>query len=107
MISDHILTELANTLANPYFQQRLTPQQSAGTIVLLQSDAIITPITKAVHGVATHAEDDMVLATAVSGQADVLVTGDKQLQRVGKYQGVTILSPLAFLDVLTQQEVAA
>jgi hypothetical protein len=30
------------------------------------------------------------------------VTGDKQLQRVGKCQAVTIMSPLAFLDLLRE-----
>ena len=40
------------------------------------------------------------LATAVSAQADYLVTGDIQLQKLGTYGGVTILSPRAFLDLL-------
>ncbi len=44
--------------------------------------------------------DDLILATAMSSQADYLVTGDKQLQDLGTYQGVTILSPRAFLDLL-------
>ena len=43
------------------------------------------PITAHVQGVATHAEDDLVLATAESAQADYLITGDKKLQRLGTY----------------------
>ncbi len=103
MVSEHILSELASTLANPYFRHQLTPQQRAGTIALFRSDALVTPLTTVVHGVATHPEDDFVLATAVSGHADFLVTGDKKLQQVGRYQDVTIVSPVQFLDVLTQQ----
>lgn len=41
------------------------------------------------------------LATALSGQAAYLVTGDAQLQRLEAYEGITILSPREFLDVLT------
>ena len=56
-----------------------------------------------VRGVATHPEDDLVLATAVSGQVDYLVTGDRQILRLGMYEGVTIISPAAFLDILHAQ----
>jgi putative PIN family toxin of toxin-antitoxin system len=80
IVSEHILAELANTLANPYFHKRLSLKQRGAALALLQSEAGITPITVIVHSVATHAEDDVVLATAVSAQANYLVTGDKKLQ---------------------------
>jgi uncharacterized protein len=58
------------------------------------------PITATVHGVASHAEDDLILATAVSAEADYLVTGDHKLQELQAYEGVLIVSPRQFLDVL-------
>ncbi len=103
VLSEPILTELAQTLGKPYFRKYLSSEQIAADIALLRREAIITPITHMVHGVATHPEDDVILATAVSGDADYLVTGDKQLQKVGNYQGVAIVSPLAFLDLLKRQ----
>ena len=66
----------------------------------LENDAELTTLTVTVHGVATHTEDDLVLATAISGYADYLVTWDRQLQDLSAYQGVAILSPRAFLKVL-------
>jgi predicted nucleic acid-binding protein len=60
---------------------------------------IVVPSTT-VAGVAPHPEDDLVLAAAVTAEADFLVTGDKRFLAVGSYAGVTILSPRAFLDVL-------
>jgi predicted nucleic acid-binding protein len=56
-----------------------------------------------VHEVTTHQEDDLILATAVSAKADYLVTGDSKLQQVGTYQGVAILSPRRFLEILMQE----
>jgi predicted nucleic acid-binding protein len=47
--------------------------------------------------------DDVVLATAVSAHADYLVTGDTGLLHVGNYEGVQILSPRAFLDLLCDE----
>jgi hypothetical protein len=60
-----------------------------------------SPITVSVAGTATHPEDDLILATALSVGVDYLVTGDSKLQRLRSYQGVTILSPRAFLEALT------
>jgi predicted nucleic acid-binding protein len=58
-------------------------------------------LTIPVIGVATHPEDDLVLSTALSGNATMLCTRDKQLLRLRSYQTVDILSPgelLALLD---------
>ncbi len=103
VVSEHILTELARTLHDPYFARRLTAEQIAGALALLHSDTMATEITAEVHGVATHPEDDLTLATAVSGKTDYLVTGDKKLQQLRNYQGVTIVSPREFLDILESQ----
>jgi putative PIN family toxin of toxin-antitoxin system len=72
--SEYILTELSNTLHRPYFRQRLTPQQINSAISLFRSEATITPLTIQVHGIATHPEDDVILATAVSAKADYAVS---------------------------------
>lgn len=103
--SEHILTELEHTLQTPYFRRRLTPEQISGAISLLRSESTITPITTQVQGIATHPEDDLILATAVSAKVDYLVTGDTKLQHLGTYQAVVILSPRRFLETL-EQEVA-
>ncbi len=100
IISEHILTELARTFETPYFRQRLTPEQLAADLALLRTEGRVTPIIAEVRGVATHTEDDLVLAAAVSGQAQYIVTGDTKLQELRAYQGVAILSPRAFLHVL-------
>jgi putative PIN family toxin of toxin-antitoxin system len=100
VISEHLLAEVGRAWTKPYWQDRLGTAQIAGALALLRQEAEIVPITTEVVGVATHPEDDAVLATAVSAGADYLVTSDKQLQRLGSYAGVRILSPRDFLAVL-------
>src|SRR3712207_3412545 len=104
ILSEHILAELERTLALPYFRRYIPPEEAQAGLALLRQRAVITPITVTVQGVATRPEDDLVLATAVSGGADYLVTGDSRLQRLGSHQQVTILSPRQFLDVLQDDE---
>jgi len=44
-------------------------------------------------------DDDWVLATALAGQAEAIVTGDSDVLALGVDQGVAILSPRQFLEV--------
>jgi uncharacterized protein len=104
IVSDHILSELERTLADPYFQSHITGDQSARFLTLLRRRTILTAITAEVHGVATHPEDDLTLATAVSAEAGYLTTGDKKLQQLRTYQGVTIASPREFVEILQSEQ---
>ncbi len=79
IVSAEIVTELLNTLAEPYFRKQITPGQIELTQILLQAEATETPVAERVSGVASHTEDDRVLDAAVSAEADYLVTGDRQL----------------------------
>jgi putative PIN family toxin of toxin-antitoxin system len=101
IVSAPIVAELERTLQKPYFRRYLTKTQSLRFLNLLQRRAKVSRITVSVHKVATHPEDDMILATAVSANADYLVTGDTKLQGIGTYKAVTILSPKRFLAILT------
>jgi putative PIN family toxin of toxin-antitoxin system len=100
ILSEHIISELRRALGNRYFTARRTPEQISDFIRRVTSRATIVPLTVTVQGVASHPEDDLVLATAVSGHADFLVTGDRQLLRLGTYEGVVIVTPRDFLAML-------
>ena len=46
------------------------------------------------------ADDDVVLATALTGRADLLVTGDDDLLVLKSFRGIRILSPRQVLELL-------
>jgi len=98
--SEHILAELSHTLEAPYSRRHLSPAEAAANLALVRERARLVTPTLAVHGVATHPEDDLILAAAVGSGADYLVTGDTQLLRLGRYAGVAIVAPAAFLALL-------
>jgi putative PIN family toxin of toxin-antitoxin system len=101
--SEPLIDELLRTLATPYFRARVSPVDAAETVALLLQSAVT--LTRTVQGVATHPEDDVVVATALSAQADVIVTGDqKLLNRVRQFEGVRFLSPREFLNLLADSE---
>ncbi|MGE3267872.1 MAG: putative toxin-antitoxin system toxin component, PIN family [Chloroflexota bacterium] len=103
VLSEHILGEVQRTLSSPYFSRFLSPEDQTEAVRTLRMDATIIPITFAVTGIATHPEDDLILATALSGQVDYLVTLDRQLLSVGAYGGVTMVSPQMFLTILAAE----
>lgn len=102
VVSEVILEELARVVQKNYFRRRLSPKHVAANFTLLRDATVLTPISTQVSGVATHPEDDLILATALSGRADYLVTGDRQLLALGVFQGVAIISPRAFLERLAE-----
>ena len=99
VISADILAELERTLTKPYFRSRRSPEQIEATERLFTGGATMVEPTIVVSGVATHPEDDLVLAVVVSAGVDYLVTGGKALQRLGAYHGIQILSPRQFLNL--------
>ena len=53
-----------------------------------------------VSGVSEDSDDDKYIAAAVEGRATLVVSGDPDLLDVEEYQGVRIITPRAFLDLL-------
>lgn len=100
ILSEHILDGLARAWRKPYFQRRYGPHRSQDFLRLLRANAMVVSPATGIHGIAADEEDDLVLATAVAGGADFLVTGDRYLQALGTYQGIAILTPRQFLDRL-------
>ena len=53
-----------------------------------------------ISGVSQDPDDDKYIAAAIEGRAVFVVSGDPDLLRVGEHQGVRIITPRAFLDLL-------
>jgi putative PIN family toxin of toxin-antitoxin system len=51
-------------------------------------------------GLCHDPDDDKYIAAAIEGNAAFVVTGDKQLLALAEHEGVRIVTPRAFLDLL-------
>jgi putative PIN family toxin of toxin-antitoxin system len=54
--------------------------------------------------VCRDADDDEVLATALAAKAEIILTGDKDLLVLIKFQGIKILSPRQFVEWMDAQK---
>lgn len=103
VVSDHILAELERVTNYPYFARRLSTTEISAAFLGFHTEATYQPILVQVSGIASHAADDAVIATALSAHAAYLVTGDKLLLARGSYQDTLFVTPRQFLDVLRFQ----
>lgn len=97
VLSQHILDELAQHYRSKFKATRRDVDDILATLRLHVELVVPAPVPR--HAF-TDADDLPVLGTAVAGNADCIVTGDKQLVTLRAYQGIAILSPRAFYDRL-------
>lgn len=98
-----ILDELRIVVAQPRFDGRW--QVDPSTLVRsVEEDALRTEGALIVEGVCRDPKDDKLLACAVEGLADYLVTGDRDLLVLREFRGVRIVAPVEFVRILAEAE---
>lgn len=70
---------------------------------LIEVSEIIAPIGRPIPQVCRHVKDDYLLAYALVGRADYLVTSDNDLLDLGEVDEVKIVTPFSFLAILKER----
>jgi putative PIN family toxin of toxin-antitoxin system len=93
-ISKEIIHEVLGVLAQKFSKE---PEDLSRTAVFLSELAeLVVPRKKS--AVLDDEPDNRILECAVTGHADVIVTGDRAILNLKKYQEIRILSLRQFLD---------
>ena len=71
---------------------------------LSQISADVLRSTQPLTGVVRDPNDDMVIAAAIDGRADTIVSRDKDLLSLGSFRGVPIISPETFRQQLREAD---
>jgi putative PIN family toxin of toxin-antitoxin system len=69
----------------------------------LKTLTLVTPGTLSLPGVTRDPKDDPVVACAVEGKAEFIVSGDQDLLVLGTYQQVRMVTPRDFVTLLEEQ----
>jgi putative PIN family toxin of toxin-antitoxin system len=98
-----LVDELAHVLTYPRVAERvrLTHEELEAVLAALLSRAELTPGRLQLPGVTCDPKDDHVVACAVEGQADYIVSGDQDLLVLGEYEGVQVVTPRRFVEMLS------
>ncbi len=90
-----LLDEIRDVLQRPKFG--LSPEQALGFIeAFLDLVGIVKP-GKRVRAVTEDPQDNAVLECAAAARAEMIVSGDNHLLRLGRWRGVEIISPREFV----------
>ena len=97
---DVILDELRDVLANRFTLPAATTKD---ILDLLRSQEVVAKPKKPASTPIRDSDDAWVLASAIDGRCDVLVTGDRDLLDIADAAPLPILSPRGFWEFVRKQ----
>ena len=99
----YLAAELAHVLSHPRIAERLlvSAEEVNALLAAVLSQAVVVPGRLRLPGVTRDPKDDAVVACAVEGKADHIVSGDQDLLVLGEYEGIRIVTPREFVEILS------
>jgi putative PIN family toxin of toxin-antitoxin system len=101
IVSDFIFNELREILQNKF---RYDSQEIEEAIALFATEMQQVSPVLIEKPVCRDSQDDLVLGTAIAGNAGCIITGDEDLLVLGQYGPVRILRPVEFAEFEAQRE---
>ena len=96
VLSDHILGELEKS----FLKKLKMPQDKIQAILsFLKEFCLIADLKKLKRNVCRDHEDDKILGLALNAGADFIITGDKELLGLKKFESIAILTPREFWEI--------
>lgn len=104
ILSNFILGELLDVLHRQriFKKYHLTEDNIQNYVGYLKDFAVLTSLNNLedLQVVKDDPDDNMILATALAGEADFIVSGDKHLLDLGEYKAIKILTAVEFIKIL-------
>ena len=109
IFSPPLIGEIERVLAYPKVKKLLkkrktNPAEIEKALAKVLKLAVLTPGDLRLEAIADDPADDMVLACALEGKADYIVSGDHHLLDLRDYQGVQIVSPAKLLKAIGEAD---
>lgn len=79
---------------------RLDEEELTAILTALLSKAVVTSGWLHLPGVTRDPKDDSVVACAKEGEVDHIVSGDQNLLVLGEYEGIQVITPRQFVEIL-------
>lgn len=95
-----LLEELHRVLGYPRLQRYYTEEERTRFVALVMVLSEVVELPANIPTICRDPDDDRVIACAVAGQADVIVSGDQDLLVLAQVGEIPILTPAALLAQL-------
>lgn len=99
--SQHLNIEAENVLSRSHIRRHMTLSDRA-VADFFADVRVVAIIVEPTHrlDVSRDPDDNRVLEAAVAGEADYIVTGDRDLLELGSHAGIGVVTPAAFMKLL-------
>jgi uncharacterized protein len=104
LMSESTFAELVSRLDRPKFDRYREPESWNSFLTALVDLAQWHEDAGTANGTSRDPDDDKFLALAVTGQADAIISGDRDLLDLVSHEGIPVLSPAQFLQRLSEPE---
>lgn len=94
-----LLEELERVLGYARLQRYYTDAERQRFVALVMALSEVVSLPDAIPRISRDPDDDKLIACAVAGEADVIVSGDRDLLSLERVGTIPILSPAQFLEV--------
>jgi len=104
LLPEDLVDGLASRVAGkPYLAERIAAEDVREFLGLLAAVAEVLPrIAGPLPAVTRDPQDDYLIAHALFGRADLLVTGDRDLLTIGRVGDLRIVTPRRFWEILRE-----
>jgi len=102
VLPEELIDEVYSVIrAKPFFRDRISEQGARGAMADIVRWADIPPRLSDIPGVVRDPKDDYLIAHAILGRVDFLVTGDRDLLALdGEVDPLQIVTAAAFLQIV-------
>ncbi len=102
ILPGELVDRFPSTVASKkYLAKRIKLEDASQFLeILAEASEIVPPIESPIPRVCRHVKDDYLLAYALVGRSDYLVTGDDDLLVLGQVEELKIVTPTDFLAIL-------
>lgn len=97
-----LLAELDRVLTYPKLQRYYTDEERTRFVALIMALGEVVDLPETIPRICRDPDDDRLIACAVVGKADVIVSGDNDLLALERVGGIPILTAAQFLAMLEQ-----
>jgi putative PIN family toxin of toxin-antitoxin system len=99
-----LLEELDRVLRYPGLQRYYAEEERKRFVALLLALSELVELPEEIPRICRDPDDDRVIACAVVGEADAIVSGDEDLLALGRVRDIPILSPTEYLACIEKRD---
>ncbi len=104
ILSDDLIEEYNNVIIRDEILDKIQNKQlilNKSVQKIIQDSLVVFPLTK-FDIIKEDPDDNKVIECAVEGNADYIITNDNHLLKLKEFQGIKILTPEEFLQIISK-----